>query len=159
MSTRSRLGRPLWPSGSPVARSVAAGLLVVAALSASGCASSREVARDEAVTAVRAQARAVQGAVEAAARGTSGPAQAEAVRTVVAGTMLEVAVGDDGVLVDGALSEHRFAGGGLTYEGFVARLCLRYSVAPGSGATEVEDAPCPADVDATVPADETVSLE
>lgn len=151
--------RPLfrWPSA--VTASAVAGLLLVSGSSVTGCTSSRQAARDDAVAAVRAEAISVQEDVSAAARGASGAAQVEAVRSAVVGTPLEVDDDGDGVVVTGALSEHRFAGGGLTYEAFTARLCLVYSVAPGSGVTDVADAPCPPDVDTEVPADATVTLD
>jgi len=107
---------------------------------------------------VRAEATTLQEHIAAAARGRSGAAQVEAVRAVLAGPSLKAARRDDGVVVTGALVADAHASGGLTYEGFVARLCLRFTVAEGSGETDVEDARCPRRVEVHAPADETITL-
>jgi hypothetical protein len=139
---------------------VVAGSSVLAAsgLLTAGCASTAETARADAVTAVRAEARTLQEHMAAAARGTSGAAQVEAVRAVLASPSLKAARHDDGVVVTGAMVEDAHAGGGLTYQGFTARLCLRFTVAQDTGETDVADARCPRRVEVEAPADETVTL-
>ena len=122
------------------------------------CGSSRDAARDEAVSAVRDKARVVREDLEAAARGTSGASQLEAVRSALPDVPLTARPDGDGVAVTGAVTARAEAGGGLSYEAFEARLCLRFSVTPRSGETRVVDVPCPADADTTAPADETVRL-
>ena len=133
--------------------------LTLAVLGLSACAGSQQRARDEAVTAVRAEALALRGVLASAARGSSGAAQLEAVRAALPDVPLEAAADGQGVSVTGAMTARGEVGGGLSYEGFIARVCLRYSIAADTGGTEVADAPCAAAVEAVAPADATVQLE
>ncbi len=137
-----------------------AGSTVLAAtfLLLTGCSSTQETARNNAVTAVRAEARSVRDHIAAAARDKAGAAQVEAVRAVLPGPWLMAARHDDGLVVTGALVADAHAGGGLTYQGFTARLCLRFIVAEGTGGTDVVDVPCPRRAEVESPADETVTL-
>ncbi len=130
----------------------------IGALGLCGCSGVGATTRDDAVADVRAEAEALRTDLEAAGRDRSGPAQLEAVRAALPDLPLTVAADGDGVTVSGALTARSESGGGWSYESFVARLCVRYRIADGSGKTEVTDAPCPADVDAVAPADETVDV-
>lgn len=127
-------------------------------LGSAACSSSAEQARETAVSAVRTDAIELREQFAEAAQGRSGRTQLDAVRTVLPDVPLVAAAAGDGVVVTGALTARGESGGGLTYEQFVARLCLRYLVHPGSGDTVVGDAPCPPDVGTQVPADATVLL-
>lgn len=142
-------------------RGVVAGssMLAASGLLTSGCASTAQTARDDAVTTVRAEATALREDMAEAGQGRSGPAQVEAVRAVLPTPALKAVRHDDGVTVTGALVADAFAGGGLSYEGFAARLCLRFTVAQSTGETTVVDARCPNRVEVQAPADETVSLD
>lgn len=124
----------------------------------SGCASSREIARGEAITAVRANAQALRDQIASAAPGTFGEAQLQAVRAVLPDQSLAAAPTREGVIVKGVLTAWAEAGGGLSYDVFYVRLCVGYDVTADSGDTQVADAPCPDNVDSTAPADETVSV-
>ncbi|MBM6404556.1 hypothetical protein JQN72_09920 [Phycicoccus sp. CSK15P-2] len=139
----------------PVAGVVA---VVITILLAGGCASPREQAREDATSAVRDSAEALRSRIAAAAAGTAGADQLEAVRAVLPDQPLEAASEGPGVVVTGSLTARSEAGGGLSYEQFVARLCLRYTVREGSGETSVADAPCPAGGDVP-PADGVVTLD
>ncbi|WP_299445707.1 hypothetical protein [uncultured Phycicoccus sp.] len=144
------------PPGTVTRLGAAAAILV--GLGLGGCSGPGSAAREDAVTAVRAKAEALRTDLQAAARGSTGDAQLEAVREALPDLPLTATTGGDGVVVQGAVTAGAEAGGGLSYEGFSARLCLRYRIAGGTGETEIEDAACPADVDTVAPADETVQL-
>jgi hypothetical protein len=131
---------------------------VVMCLGVAGCASPAEKAREEAVGAVRAKAYALGENLAAAARGSSGQAQLEAVRKALPDLWLTARAEGDGVTVSGAVTARAEAGGGLSYEQSVVRLCLRYRIEPTSGRVEISDAPCPPDLDTRAPADRTVLL-
>jgi outer membrane murein-binding lipoprotein Lpp len=133
--------------------------VLLAGIVLAGCASPRESARDQAVRSVRAAARALEGDLAAAARGSSGAAQLDAVRAALPDAPLAAEADGDGVVVTGALTADGESGGGLSYEQVVVRLCLRYTVQAGTGRTSVSDSPCPDDVEARTPADETVTLD
>ncbi|MFC7490608.1 MULTISPECIES: hypothetical protein [unclassified Knoellia] len=135
-----------------------AGVAVLALLVLTGCTSTREQAREGSVTRVRAMAETLREDLAGAGRGSSGEAQLEAVRAALPDLPLTPRPDGEGVTVTGAMTATSETGGGLSYESFVARLCLSYRIAPGSGETEVADAPCPADLAAVAPADETVRL-
>jgi hypothetical protein len=134
-------------------------VLVVVCLSLAACSSPTESARQEAVSAVRANAISLRDNLAAAARETSGKTQLEAVRTALPDLALVATAEGDGVIVSGAITARGESGGGLSYEQFVARLCLTYRIQANSGRTEVSDAPCPPEVDTRAPADRDVSLE
>lgn len=141
--------------------SVAVGSLVVVALLPSGCIkSSREEARDRAIEAVRADAENLRLRLENAGRGESGEALLKAVRQVITAPLEAEEAKDspEGVVVTGALTELRHAGGGLWYDAFTAQLCLRYTVARETGKAVVVDAPCPPGIDDADPSTETVLL-
>lgn len=144
-------------SGRHVRLVVCGAALTLGILAFSGCASSRERARDGAITAVRVNAAALGSELESAARGSSGVAQLEAVRAVLPGPQFTATAAGEGVTVTGAMTAVSEAGGGLTYERFSARLCLRYRIAAGSGQTGVADAPCP-DANKRGQVDETIRL-
>ena len=131
-------------------------VLVVGCLSVAACGSSAEKARQESVSAVRAQAFALGEDLAAAARGSSGSTQLEAVRKALPDLALVATAEGDGVVVSGAITARGESGGGLSYEQFVARLCLTYRIQAQSGHTEVSDAACPPDVGTRAPADRTV---
>jgi hypothetical protein len=145
------------PLRSPVVLAVPV-LVLVVGTGVAGCGSPRQDAREDAVAAVRDKAVVVREELAAAARGTSGAAQLEAVRAALPDVPLTARSDGDGVAVTGAVTARAESGGGLSYEAFEARLCLRYAVSPQSGETRVADAPCPPDADTTAPADETVRL-
>ncbi len=127
-------------------------------LSVSACASPAEKARDEAVSAVRTKAFSLREDLAAAARGSSGKAQLEAVRKALPDLALVATAEGNGVAVTGAITAGGESGGGLSYEQFVARLCLTYRIEATSGRTDVRDAPCPPGVDSRAPADRDVLL-
>ncbi|MGI8537197.1 MAG: hypothetical protein ACR2K2_12025 [Mycobacteriales bacterium] len=132
---------------------------VATALFLAGCSisSSKDQARDDATSQVRANAERIRGKLEDAARGTTGAAQLAAVRATLPDRPLVVS--DSGVRVDVALTSRSESGGGLSYAQVIVRLCVSYSIAADSGETRLADADCPADVDATVRPDaETVTL-
>lgn len=132
--------------------------LAVTLLLLAGCTTSRESARDLAITRVTTKAESLRNTIAAAAAGTSGEPQLEAVQKVLPDLPLVAAAEGEGVMVGGSITATAHAGGGLTYEQFTARLCLRYRVTAVTGATDVAETPCPKNVDAVAPADETVSL-
>lgn len=107
---------------------------------------------------MRTEAFSIRGNLAAAARGSSGKAQLEAVRNALPDLMLVATAEGNGVVVSGAITARGETGGGLSYEQFVARLCLTYRIQADSGHTEVRDAACPPDVDTRAPADRTVPL-
>jgi len=127
-------------------------------LALSGCSSSQETARDEAITAVRAEAGALRTGLASEARGKSGAAQLKAVRAVLPAAPFTAAAHGEGVVVTGAVTERKEAGGGLSYEGYTVRLCLQYRIQASSGVTEVADVPCDPDAATKAPANETVRL-
>lgn len=135
-----------------------AGVLVVLCLILAACGSPAETARQEAVSAVRAKAFALGEDLAEAARGSSGQTQVEAVRKGLPDLALVATAEGDGVVVSGAVTARGESGGGLSYEQFVARLCLTYRIQAQSGRTEVSDAACPPDVGTRAPADRTVPL-
>lgn len=145
-------------AGARPALAVAVAALSLTLVVFSGCASSREIARGEAITAVRANAQALRDEIASAAAGTFGEAQLQAVRAVLPDQSLAAAPTREGVIVKGVLTAWAEAGGGLSYETFYVRLCVEYDVTADSGDTQVADAPCPDNVDSTAPADETVSV-
>lgn len=132
--------------------------IIIACSALAGCTNSRETAREEATVSVRTKAESVRSEIAAAANGTSGGPQLEAVRAVLPDVPLVAAADGDGVIVTGAMTATAEAGGGLSYESFSARLCLQYRITAGSGETKIADAPCTARVDALAQADETVAL-
>jgi hypothetical protein len=137
---------------------VAAPVALLVCAGVAGCGSPREEARQAAVAAVREKARDVRSQVAQAARGTSGQQQVEAVRTALPDVPLTARAGGGGVRVTGALTARGEAGGGLSYESFVARLCLTLDVAPQTGDTTLTDTPCTRQDETDAPADATVRL-
>lgn len=125
--------------------------LALAVSGLTACASTQQVARDQAVTAVRAQALALRTVFAAAAAGKSGAAQLEVVRAVLPDVPLTAAADGQGVRVTGAVTAKGEAGGGLSFKQFVARLCLRYTIAADTGVTEVADQSCDAKVESEAP--------
>ena len=133
-------------------------MAVLALLALTGCTSAREQAREGAVTSVRSMAETLREDLASAGLGSSGETQLQAVRAALPDLPLTAQPNGEGVAVTGAMTATAEAGGGLSYESFVARLCLSYRITPGSGETQVADSSCPADLDAVAPADETVRL-
>ncbi len=145
--------------GAPARRAAVLAILCLClSLGVTGCGSPAEKAREQAAGAVRAKAFSLRDDLAAAARGSSGTAQLEAVRKALPDVALSPAAEGNGVTVSGALTARAETGGGLTYEQSVARLCLTYRIEAGSGHTDVSDAPCPPDVDTRAPADRDVLL-
>lgn len=132
--------------------------LALVLVGGSGCSSSAENARETAVSAARSHAVGLREHLADAARGRSGDAQVDAVRQVLTGVWRVATADDAHVIVTGALTGRGMSGGGLTYEDFAARLCLRYRISPVSGDTEVSDIACPPWIENRVPADATVLL-
>lgn len=147
------------PRSETVVRVAAVGAaLVLACFTLSGCASSRETAREKAIESVRAKAEALRSEIATAAANKSGDAQLEAVQAVLPDMPLVAAADSEDVTVTGAMTAKAEAGGGLTYESFSVRLCLQHRIAAGSGETEVAETTCAARIDTQAPADETVRL-
>ncbi|HEY0169101.1 MAG TPA: hypothetical protein VGB75_18795 [Jatrophihabitans sp.] len=133
-------------------------LVLALGLSAAACGSPAQNARQEAVSAVRAKAFSLREDLAAAARGSSGKAQLEAVAKALPDLALVARAEGEAVIVSGAITAGGESGGGLSYEQFVARLCLTYRIQAMSGHTEVSDAACPSGVGALAPADRDVRL-
>lgn len=134
-------------------------LIITLTVSGAGCSSPDESAQKAAIFAVRRDAYSLQKGIAEVAKGKSGAMQVSAVRFLVSGAGLTVRPQTDGVVVTGAMTEKVDKGGGLFAGSFRARLCLRYDVTAETGRTSVVDAPCPSNVQDTVGADATVTLE
>lgn len=142
----------------PVRRRARLLLVSVAVAGLAGCSSPADIARAGAISDVRANAGRLHGNLASLPRGLSGPQLLEEVRARLPAPLFRAMASGDGVVAHGTITARREAGGGLSYENFIARLCLRVNVLPETGASNVVDEPCDAHDLANTEADETVRL-
>lgn len=136
---------------------LAAGLLAVVGIA--GCASAEEVARDQAVESVRAQALSLQESLSEYSEGLSGTELLERVDYAIPYSTFVVERAGDGAVVTGGISARGETTRSLTYAGVEVRVCLRYTVPARTGRVTVADAPCHPQVAPPAAPGNTVSLE